>query len=243
MTVTGRIHSIETFGTVDGPGIRYVVFFQGCPLKCQYCHNRDTWDPRGGREVTVDELVDDIRQYEGFYRSSGGGVTASGGEPALQAAFVGELFRRCRREDLHTALDTSGCVGLQRISPLLEATDLVLLDIKHIDPAKHRELTGVSNEKTLALARRLSEMGIPVWVRHVLIPGITSDPRDLARLGEFLAGLNNLQKVEILPYHTLGAYKWEQLGLEYPLEGIQPPSPEKVAQARQVLAGFGLPVV
>ncbi|KKM11999.1 hypothetical protein SY88_05625 [Clostridiales bacterium PH28_bin88] len=241
MTVTGRIHSIETFGTVDGPGIRYVVFFQGCPLKCQYCHNRDTWDPRGGREVTVDELVNDIRQYEGFYRSSGGGVTASGGEPALQAAFVEELFRRCHREDLHTALDTSGCVGPQRIAGLLEVTDLVLLDIKHIDPAKHRELTGVSNEKTLALARRLSEMGISVWVRHVLIPGLTDDPRDLARLGEFLAGLNNLQKVEILPYHTLGAYKWEQLGLKYPLKGAEPPSPEAVAQARELLAGFDLP--
>jgi pyruvate formate lyase activating enzyme len=240
--ITARIHSVETFGTQDGPGIRYVIFFQGCPLRCLYCHNRDTWNSRGGQEKTLHELIDDITQYKDFYLASGGGVTASGGEPALQAGFLFHLFSACRGMGLNTAIDTSGCTGPKPLVPLLPVTDLVLLDIKHINPAKHKVLTGVSNKRALELARFLSLQKKAIWVRFVLIPGYTDDSEDIRRLAEFLQELTSLEKVEVLPYHTLGAYKWEELGLVNPLQGVEPPDPAKVAEAKAILSDHGLPV-
>ncbi len=237
-----RIHSVETFGTLDGPGIRYVIFFQGCPLRCLYCHNRDTWDTGGGRSITLPDLVADIRKYQDFYLASGGGVTASGGEPALQATFIQELFSQCREIGLHTALDTSGYTGVGPLKDLLLVTDLVLLDIKHMHSDKHRQLTGVGNQRTLELAQYLSRQGIPLWVRYILIPGYTDDPGAIIKLAEFLTKLDSLQKVLILPYHTMGVYKWEEFGLRNPLSHVSPPPPEAVVKVKQILAGSNLPV-
>ncbi len=224
----GRIHSIETMGTVDGPGIRYVVFTQGCPLRCVFCHNRDAWDVKGGSEMTVDKIIEDIRQYLPFYKSSGGGVTATGGEPTLQAEFVKDLFTRAKDElGLNTALDTAGFVDVDKAKDLLEVTDLVLLSIKHVDEIKHREIAGVSNSKILKFMEYLKEINKPVWIRYVVIPGLTDAKEDIYRLAEFLKGFPNIQMVDILPYHTMGVYKWEAMGLKYPLEGV--PSPDKIS--------------
>lgn len=224
----GRIHSIETMGTVDGPGIRYVVFTQGCPMRCVFCHNRDAWDPKGGDETTVDELIEDINHYLPFYKSSGGGVTATGGEPTLQADFVESLFSRVKNElGLNTTLDTAGFVDIDKAKKLLDVTDLVLLSIKHIDEIKHREITGVSSNKVFAFMEYLKEINKPIWVRYVIIPGLTDAKEDVHRLAEFLKGFPNIQLVDILPYHTMGVYKWESMGLDYPLEGI--PAPDKIS--------------
>ncbi|GGK27763.1 pyruvate formate-lyase-activating enzyme [Caldalkalibacillus thermarum] len=241
--VRGRIHSVETCGTVDGPGIRYVVFMQGCLLRCQYCHNPDTWDLKGGKTVTREELLQDMEGYVPYMTFSGGGVTVSGGEPLLQAEFVAELFKGCKERDIHTALDTSGgCFtghGVQRqiIDRLLEVTDLVLLDLKHIDEAKHRCLTGRSNAHILDFARYLAEKETPVWIRHVLVPGYTDDELDLVRLGQFIKTLPNVQKIEILPYHQLGVHKWRALGLHYPLADVRPPTDKGIQRAYLILTG------
>lgn len=243
MDIKGRVHSIETMGTVDGPGIRYVVFMQGCPLRCKYCHNRDTWDMSHGRVMSVDELMQDIRKYRNFMKYSGGGVTLTGGEPTLQWRFVAELFRRCRQEGIHAALDTSGFVDLDKADAFLPYTDLVLLDIKEIDALRHMELTGVSNDKTLVFALHLARLNIPTWIRYVLVPGYTDDPNDIHELGQFISTLHNVERVEVLPYHTMGAYKWDQLGLDYPLRDVPEPTGEQIEIARGILRGYGLTVV
>lgn len=239
----GYLHSVETFGTLDGPGIRYVLFFQGCHLRCLFCQNRDTWERRPGRVVTVAELMNELRRYRTYFDSSGGGITASGGDPILQADFVARLFEAARAEGIHTALDTS---GLSRITPdverLLDRTDLVLLDLKHIDPERHRELTGRSNELVLAFARHLAERGTPAWIRHVIVPGFTDDPDDARRTARFVSTLPNVERVELLPYHEYGRHKWEALGTPYPLERTSPPSEELVRELRKVFAAEGLPV-
>jgi len=233
--VTGRIHSVETFGTVDGPGIRYVVFMQGCPLRCMYCHNRDTWDARGGREVTVEEIIEDLKKYLEFIRFSGGGITVTGGEPTLQPKFVAELFKQCKEIGVHTALDTSGFADIKRVEELLQYTDLVLLDIKQINNEKHKVLTGVDNQKIHHFARYLSEKGIPVWIRYVLVPGYTDDEEDLKQTAEFISTLNNVQRIDVLPYHSMGEYKWEQLGEKYRLHGVESPDKKRVEWARNIL--------
>lgn len=228
----GRIHSLETFGTVDGPGIRFVLFMQGCALQCQFCHNRDTWDPDRGRAVDVDDILAEIEPYIDYYRRSGGGITVTGGEPTLQAPFVAELFRRCKeRWGLHTALDSSGFCDPEHATQLLGVTDLVLLDIKHIDTEKHRGLTSQPNERILRFARWLSDHNKPMWVRHVLVPGITDGTEDLTNLGRFVGTLKGVEKLEVLPYHRMGVYKWQQLGFEYPLEGVQSPTTQEVERA------------
>ncbi|MEK5501839.1 pyruvate formate-lyase-activating protein [Bacillus sp. FSL M8-0168] len=239
--MNGRIHSIETFGTVDGPGIRYVVFMQGCLLRCQFCHNADTWEIGAGREISVSEIVDDVLSYLPYMASSGGGITVSGGEPLLQLPFLTELFKACKQQGIHTALDSSGgCYSKapafqEQISELMQYTDLVLLDLKQINRKKHLELTGMPNDHILDFATFLSERRIPVWIRHVLVPGITDIDEDLNDLGTFIGGLSNVEKVEVLPYHELGVYKWEALGLEYPLKGIEPPAKERVKHAYKCL--------
>jgi pyruvate formate lyase activating enzyme len=239
----GFIHSIETCGTVDGPGLRYVIFTQGCLLRCQYCHNADTWEIGKGKEMTVEEIIDDVKTYLPFINASGGGITVSGGEPLLQIDFLIELFKACKKLGIHTAIDSSGgCYTAeasfqQKLNELLSYTDLILLDLKHIDEKKHRKLTGKTNQHILRFARFLSEKNVPVWIRHVLVPTITDDPNDLRSLAAFIRTLNNVEKIEILPYHKLGVYKWKALGLKYPLEGIEPPSEESVEMAQRILNG------
>jgi pyruvate formate lyase activating enzyme len=232
----GRIHSFESFGTVDGPGIRYVVFMQGCPLKCKYCHNRDTWDVNGGKEYTVDEVLKKISSCVPYIKASNGGVTISGGEPLLQAKFITELFKKLHEMNIHTAIDTAGSIKIiPEIEELLKYTDLVLLDIKHIDNEKCINLTGTSNTNTLAFENYLEEHNIPVWIRQVLLPGYTDDEEDLKKLKNYLITLKNLKKVEILPYHDLGKFKWEELGFDYSLENVKAPSTEEINHAKEIL--------
>lgn len=238
----GIIHSTETFGTVDGPGIRYIVFMQGCPLKCKYCHNRDTWNIKLGKECTIEELINDMKRYQNYYKFSGGGLTISGGEPTLQAEFVAELLKTAKSEGFHTCLDTSGFVDIEKIIPMLEYTDLVLLDIKHIDEKKCIELTGQSNKKALLLAQYLSDKNIPVWIRQVLVPSITDDEDDLNKLGMFLSQLKNVEFVEVLPYHTMGIHKWENMGVEYELKGIPDATWKETNRAVKILKKYGLRV-
>ncbi len=237
----GNIHSIETFGTVDGPGIRYVVFTQGCLLRCQFCHNADTWEIGTGKQMTVSEIMDDLLSYLPFIEASGGGITVSGGEPLLQIPFLIELFKECKKKNIHTTIDSSGgCFSSSKhftdqLEELLQYTDLILLDLKHINRKKHIQLTGLANDHILEFAKFLSDKNIPVWIRHVLVPSVTDDPEDLQKLGEFIGTLKNVQKIEILPYHKLGVYKWEALGHEYPLKNIEPPTEESVTFAFEKL--------
>jgi len=239
--MNGNIHSIETFGTVDGPGIRYVIFTQGCLLRCQFCHNADTWEIGTGKEMSVENIMQDITSYLPFIEASGGGITVSGGEPLLQLPFLIELFKACKLKDIHTAIDSSGgCYSTSQtfqdqLQEVIKYTDLVLLDLKHINRQKHIKLTGMANDHIIQFARFLSDHQVPVWIRHVLVPTVTDDDKDLHELGEFIGTLKNVKKVEILPYHKLGVYKWEALGLEYPLKHINPPSDEEVEKAYQIL--------
>lgn len=230
-----KIHSIETFGTVDGPGIRFVTFFQGCNLECKYCHNRDTWNINEGTYISVDELFDNILKYKSYIMPNGG-FTASGGEPLLQPYFLISLFKKLKEANIHTAIDTSGMVEVtDTIKELLSLTDLVLLDIKHINPEKAKQLIGFDNKKELAFAKYLSDNNIPVWIRQVILPGITDSKEDLLELKKFINSLNNVQKVELLPYHNLGKHKWEKLGLDYNLKDIKPATNEDIQRAKEIL--------
>ena len=232
----GHIHSIESFGTVDGPGIRFVIFMQGCTLKCKYCHNRDTWKVNSGKKITIDELVKEIQNYRTYIENSGGAVTVSGGEPLLQAEFVTELFKNLKELGIHTALDTAGSIPLSpSIKELLKYTDLVLLDIKHIDDEKSKNLTGFSNKNNLEFAKYLNNINIPIWIRQVLVPGYTDDKFDLQKLKAFINSLSNVEKVELLPYHNLGKFKWDEIGDKYELENVIPPSQEDIKKAEQIL--------
>ena len=230
-----KVHSIETFGTVDGPGIRYVVFLQGCHLQCKYCQNRDTWDINSGKYISVEELVNNIKKYI-TYITPRGGVTISGGEPLLQPYFLITLFKELKKLGIHTAIDTSGMVDItDTIKELLSLTDLVLLDIKHIDPIKCKDLVGYSNEKELAFAKYLSDNGISMWIRQVLVPGYTDNEKDLLKLKDFANSLKTVKKVELLPYHNLGKHKWEALNQPYPLESTKPATQEDVEKAKKIL--------
>lgn len=238
--MTGKIHSFESFGTVDGPGIRFVVFLQGCPLRCQYCHNPDTWGA-GGKEYSVEEVINRILPYKNYFGDTGG-VTVSGGEPLLQIDFVTELFTRLKKKGVHTCVDTSGIMfhsedaeSVEKHEKLLAVTDLFLLDIKHIDDEICQKLTGKGNGNTLAFAKFLSERKKPVWIRQVLVPNWTDEEETLQRTRAFIDTLENVEKVEVLPYHTLGEVKYEKLGLDYPLKGVQPPTKERVMHAKKIL--------
>lgn len=235
--VTGRIHSTESFGTVDGPGVRFVVFFQGCPMRCRYCHNPDTWDMNGGETVSVGTLCEMYERNRPFYKN--GGITATGGEPMAQLPFLTALFQHMHARGVHTCLDTSGIcfdpAHPERIRPLLPVTDLVMLDIKHIDDDRHRALTGHSNQNILAFARFLSEQGVPLWVRHVIVPGWTDDPDEQRRLGQMLRSFQTLRGLDVLPYHDLGKPKYEALGLPYPLPDAEPVSKEQARDAYQTI--------
>ncbi len=229
----GYINSFESFGTKDGPGIRFVVFMQGCPLRCLYCHNVDTWELKDKNYIyTPTEILAELNKVKAFLT---GGITASGGEPLMQASFILELFKLCKENGIHTALDTSGFIFNDQAKKVLEYTDLVLLDIKHIDEMAHKDLTGHTNQNILELAKYLSDIQKPVWIRHVLVPTINTDEKYLERLHQFVAQLKNVERIEVLPYHTLGAYKWKELGLGYPLEGIDPPTEKQLQIANTIL--------
>ncbi|MGL4615305.1 MAG: pyruvate formate lyase 1-activating protein [Shewanella sp.] len=245
MAVTGRIHSVESFGTVDGPGIRFITFMQGCLMRCQYCHNRDTWDLDGGKEVQVDELMSQIISYRPFLDASNGGVTASGGEAMLQAEFVAELFKACKKEGIHTCLDTNGFVRKYTpiIDELLDHTDLVLLDIKQMNDDKHIELTKVSNHRTLQFAQYLANRNQTTWIRYVVVGGFTDDEASALTLAEFIKPMTNIEKVELLPYHELGKHKWEAMGETYQLDGISPPSRETMEKIKAVFTEQGINAV
>lgn len=239
--MTGRIHSIESCGTVDGPGIRLVVFMQGCPMRCLYCHNPDTWEINAGREMSVREILSEYNKNKAFY--TGGGITVTGGEPLLQTGFVTELFREAKALNIHTCLDTSGITfskdKTEEFDRLTEVTDLVLLDIKHIDDNEHIKLTGCSNKAVLEFAEYLDSRGVGMWIRHVAVPGITISDRYLYELGLFIGGLKNAKALDVLPYHTMGAVKYEALGIEYPLSGIPPAEKQEAEEARRsILKGI-----
>ena len=234
----GYIHSVESFGTVDGPGIRMVVFLQGCPMRCLYCHNPDTWDVKKGTPTEASELIARYLKNKAFY--SKGGLTVTGGEPLLQTEFLIELFTRAKEQGIHTCLDTSAATYLPEndkqaalTERLLAVTDLVLLDIKHMDPDKHRALTGMDNERVLKFAQLLDRNGIPMWIRHTVVTGYTDDPRELRALGRFIGTLRMVRALDVLPYHTMGIGKYKELGLSYPLEGIEAVTKEAAAAARQ----------
>lgn len=236
----GKIHSIETFGAVDGPGIRFVIFLQGCPMRCQYCHNPDTWDTFGGKEMSVEELLVEVRKYRHYYGTTGG-VTVTGGEPLLQIDFVIELFKALKAENIGTCIDTSGVLFSRvgsvkaKYDELMEYTDLVLLDLKHIDNTAHKSLTGHENTHILDFAKYLDEKHIPIWVRHVVIPTITMNETYLKGLRAFIDSLSNVEKIEVLPYHTMGVQKYKNLGITYPLEGVPTPTKAEMDIANTIL--------
>ncbi|MDD4801906.1 MAG: pyruvate formate-lyase-activating protein [Syntrophomonas sp.] len=231
MTISGYIHSIETFGTLDGPGLRYVIFMQGCPLRCSFCHNPDTWKMRFGKPKSADWLVEDIINYIPYFRSSGGGVTVSGGEPLLQAPFLTSLFARLKKLNIHTAVDTSGYAEVEKIRELMTLTDLVMLSVKHPEPVSHRIICDQSNERPLAFARYLLKIQMRVWIRYVIIPGVTNRTVDLENLAAMLRKMPNVERVELLPYNTMGIGKWKDLGLTYRLQDIPSPTGKEMEDA------------
>lgn len=238
--IKGYVHSIESFGSVDGPGVRFVVFLSGCKMRCQFCHNPDTWQMEAGTEYSADELLKKAMAYRPYWKNKGG-ITVSGGEPLLQIDFLLEFFKKAKEKGINTVLDTSGNPFTKeepfysKFTELMQYTDLVLLDIKHIDNDRHRSLTGHSNKNILQMAEKLSDMKKPTWIRHVLVPQINDTDEYLERLSEFVGTLKNVERTEVLPYHTLGVFKWESMGIKYPLEGIAPPTKERVKNARKIL--------
>lgn len=242
----GYIHSLESFGSVDGPGVRFVVFFQGCPMRCAYCHNPDTWNMTEGKEMSADEILQKMLRNRAFYKT--GGITATGGEPMMQMDFLIELFTKAKAEGVHTCLDTSGIMftGMteegkpldEKIEKLMEVTDLVMLDIKHMDEAAHKDLTLQSNQKIIEFARYLDIVKKPVWIRHVVVPGITENEESLAAVGQFLSTLSNVEKLEVLPYHALGKVKYENLDMEYRLKDTPQLTKDQAKAAEGIIGKY-----
>lgn len=240
----GRIHSLESMGTVDGPGLRFVVFLQGCPMRCAYCHNPDTWAMNAGTLMEPAEIIKQVEHNRSFYKN--GGITVTGGEPLLQVDFLIDLFTLAKEREIHTCIDTSGVTYrpgntayIEKLDKLMELTDLVMLDIKHIDPEKHLELTAQPNDGILAFVQYLSDKDIPMWIRHVVVPGITDDEKYLYQLGEFIAPFRNLKVLDILPYHTMGKVKYDNLGMEYKLKDVPAMDKDKAIALKQfVLQGI-----
>lgn len=240
MSITGKIHSCESFGAADGPGVRYIVFLQGCKMRCKYCHNPDTWNLSGGEEKSADELIQSALKFKKYWGDKGG-ITISGGEPLLQIDFLIDLLKKAKEEGIHITIDTAGNPFTReepffaKFEELMKYTDLLLLDLKEINPKRHKELTGFENSNILEMAKYLSEIGKPVWIRHVLVPDNSDFDEDLTALGDFIGSLSNVEKVEVLPYHTLGKFKWDNLGIAYQLEGINSPEQERIKNAQQLL--------
>ena len=236
----GYIHSIESFGSVDGPGIRYIIFFAGCPLRCKFCHNPDTWDMTRGEKRDARDLIQESLSCREYWGTKGG-ITVSGGEPLFQLDFLIDLFTEAKKEGINTCIDTSGATFTKegewftKFEKLMSLTDLLLVDIKHIDPKEHIELTGQPNDNIIEMFRYLDEINKPIWIRHVLVPGISDSDEYLKRTRAFIDTLHNVQRVEVLPYHTLGVHKYKDLGIPYPLEGVPSPTPERITRAREIL--------
>lgn len=242
MSLTGRIHSVESYGTVDGPGIRFVIFTQGCPLRCVHCDEPDCCHSSASFEVTADELVQEVQKYTSYMQLSEGGVTIGGGEPLLQPYFVREIFKRCKKLGIHTALDTSGYADLNVAKAVLEYVDLVLLDIKSFDPVTYLKVTSVPIFPTLLVAKYLSEINKPTWLRFVLVPNLTDAPQNVDKLASFAAKLGNIERVEVLPFHKMGEYKGEELGYDYHLKDTAPPTPEVIKRTVDIFKSYGLKV-
>jgi pyruvate formate lyase activating enzyme len=238
--IKGRIHSLESFGSVDGPGLRYIIFLKGCDMRCKYCHNVDTWNPESDMQYDANELLDKAERYRAYWKN-GGGITVSGGEALLQIDFLLELFKEAKKRDINTCLDTSAQPFTRnepffsKFEELMKYTDLLLLDIKHIDDEEHKKLTGHTNVNILDCARYLSDIKKPVWIRHVLVPGITDNDEYLKKTKEFIDTLDNVERVDVLPYHSMGAYKFEELGIPYQLKGVEPPTAERIKNAKDIL--------
>ena len=238
--MNGFIHSTESFGSVDGPGVRFVIFVAGCPMRCQFCHNPDTWNMQVGEERSTEDLLAQALRYKSYWKD-GGGITVSGGEPLMQMDFMIELFRKAKEKGINTTIDTSGAPFTReepffgKFNELMKYTDLLLVDIKHIDDEQHKLLTGRTNSNILDMARYLSDIGKPVWIRHVLVPERSDKDEYLEKLYDFISTLKNVEKTEVLPYHTFGEYKWKELGYEYPLAGIEPPAKERIENANRIL--------
>ena len=236
--MNGYIHSTESFGTVDGPGLRFVVFTQGCPMRCKYCHNPDTWEVGKGNTMSPEEIIAQYERNREFYKN--GGITVTGGEPLLQIDFMLALFKLAKEKGIHTCIDTSGITYHEgesaynkKLDELMTLTDLVMLDIKHIDDDAHKELTGQHNAGILAFAKYLDRKHVTLWIRHVIVPGITDDPEEHKRLGQFIAHLHNIKALDVLPYHTMGVNKYEKLGIPYPLEGLEALPKQEAAKAKE----------
>lgn len=236
----GMIHSIETFGTVDGPGVRYVVFVKGCPMRCQYCHNPDTWEMAGGTKMSTDEILEDYEKYKPFLK--GGGLTVTGGEPLVQIDFLTELFEKAKEKEIHTCLDTSGVLFRRNVPEtyekyvrLMKSTDLIMLDIKHIDPEEHMKLTSQPSENIFDFLKFLDEQEKEIWIRHVLVPEITLVPEYLERLGRFIAQFRHIKALDVLPYHDMGKEKYKKLGIDYVLKDVKPVEKEQAIEARNII--------
>lgn len=238
--IIGRIHSVETFGAVDGPGVRYVLFMQGCPLRCLYCHNPDSWDVHSGKEITSEEAAEDIQKYMNFIKR--GGVTISGGEPLLQSEFVEDLILRCKALGLHTAIDTSGAIPLEKSQKAIDASDLLLLDIKSLDDDVCKNLTGTSNSNTLKTLDYCEQTHKPVWIRHVIVPGITLKTDLLEKLADFLKGYTCIENIEILPFHKMGEFKWQDMNLKYSLFDTPQPENDEIQKAKEIFLSRNLPI-
>ncbi len=236
----GYVHSLESFGSADGPGVRYIIFLSGCTMRCQFCHNPDTWDMKKGKVYTADELLKKALRYR-VYWGKEGGITVSGGEPLLQIDFLLELFTKAKKMGVHTTLDTSGAPFtteepfFSKWKELMKVTDLVMLDIKHIDEEQHKILTGHTGKNIIEMAEMMSDMGVSMWIRHVLVPERNDKDEYLYKLADFIHTLKTVERVDVLPYHTLGVFKWENLGIDYPLKGICPPTQERVENAKKIL--------
>jgi pyruvate formate-lyase 1-activating enzyme len=242
MDIIGRIHSLESFGTVDGPGIRFVVFMQGCPLRCQFCHNPDTWEVNKGSEFTPKQLFDEIIKYKSYMEFSGGGVTFTGGEPLLQADFVLEVCKLLKREGISVAIDTSGYVWNDQVKTLLEYTDIMLLDIKNYNPFVYEEITGVSLAPTLKMLDYLKEKNINTWIRYVLVPGLSDNLDYIQKLADHLSYFPNVSKIELLGFHKMGEFKWKELGLEYRLADTKEPTKELLNEVKAIFESSGINV-
>lgn len=236
----GMVHSIETFGTVDGPGVRYVVFVKGCPMRCQYCHNPDTWEMAGGTKMSTDEILEDYEKYKPFLR--GGGLTVTGGEPLVQIDFLIELFEKAKEKDIHTCLDTSGIMFRRNVPEiyekylrLMKVTDVIMLDIKHIDPEEHVKLTSQPSDNIFDFLKFLDEQEKEIWIRHVLVPGITLVPEYLERLGKFMAHFNHIKALDVLPYHDMGKEKYKKMGIDYVLKDVKPVGKDKAIEAKNII--------
>jgi len=237
----GKIHSFETMGALDGPGIRFIVFMQGCPLRCIYCHNPDTWNITLGEEMDSDEIVRRAKRFSSYFRLKGG-VTLSGGEPLQQAEFCKDIFMKLKENKIHTALDTSGCIFNENVRQLLEYTDLVILDIKHADPTKFKEITGQEIQNTLSFFEYVAKINVPLWIRQVIVPGLNDSYEDMVELSKLIRGIKAIERVELLPYHVMGVKKWSELGIEYKLTSVEEPTLEKMDFLKEVLRTHGIPI-